>query len=256
MLKHTLLIAKNTFRETMRDRILLSALVIVFLIIGFSLFVASISIDQNTRVIINFSITAIYLLQVFVAIFIGSMLMYKEFERRTFFLILPKPISLESIIIGKALGLTATTAVVTGISTFGLWAILLVEGGQLYILPILYSVIFSILESTLLILVSILFSGITSPILAAIYTLGIYFLGHSTEIIRFILAQNTSLVREYALTFTYYVLPNLEKFNLRNDIIYNNTPTLTISLLTLLYFICYALVIFLITRITLRKKEL
>jgi ABC-type transport system involved in multi-copper enzyme maturation permease subunit len=182
--------------------------------------------------------------------------MYKEFERRTFFLILPKPISLESIIIGKALGLTATTAVVTGISTFGLWAILLVEGGQLYILPILYSVIFSILESTLLILVSILFSGITSPILAAIYTLGIYFLGHSTEIIRFILAQNTSLVREYALTFTYYVLPNLEKFNLRNDIIYNNTPTLTISLLTLLYFICYALVIFLITRITLRKKEL
>jgi ABC-type transport system involved in multi-copper enzyme maturation permease subunit len=239
----------------MRDRILLAAVVVVFLIICFSLFIASISVDQNIRVIINFSITAIYFLQVFVAIFIGSMLMYKEFERRTFFLIIPKPIRIESVIIGKALGLTATTSVVTGISTLALFGVLFIEGGPLYLGPILISILFSIMESLLLILTSILFSGITSPILSAVFTFGVYLIGHSSEIIRFILDQTTSLVREYALLFAYYFLPNLEKFNLRNDIVYDRVPTGLVTLLTVLYFIGYALIIFLITRITLRKKE-
>lgn len=255
MLNHIFLIAKNTFRETMRDRILFSGLVVVFLIIGFSLFIASISIDQNVRVIVNFSVTAIYLLQIFVAIFIGSMLMHKEFERRTFFLIIPKPVRIESIILGKTLGLTATLLAVTGISTLGLFAVLLLQGGKLYLVPILLSVLFSVFESILLILLSLLFSSITSPILSAVYTFGFFLLGHTTEIMRFIIAQTDSVVREYALTFAYYLLPNLEKFNLRNDIVYEKIPTLSVTLLTCLYFLCYALIIFLVTRISLRKKE-
>ena len=77
-------IAKNTFRETIRDRILMSVWFVIIAIILFSLFVGSISHDHNTRIITNFSVTAIYILQVFIAIFVGSMLIYKEIERKTF----------------------------------------------------------------------------------------------------------------------------------------------------------------------------
>ena len=121
-------IAKNTFRETSRDKILLSGLFVIFAIILFTLFIGSISLDQGVRMIIDFSVTAIYALQMFVAIFIGSMLIYKEIERKTFYLLLPKPITRTEIIIGKCLGLTATTILVTLLSTSVLLMILAIQG--------------------------------------------------------------------------------------------------------------------------------
>lgn len=253
--RHILAIAKNTFRETMRDRILLSAVVVVFMMIAFSVFIGSISIEQDVRMITDFGLTVIYLLQIFVAIFVGSMLMYKEIERRTFYLIIPKPIRIESIIIGKALGLTATTAVVTGVSTLALFAILFLKGGNIYFVPILVSVFLSILESVIIILLSILFSGMTSPILSAVYTIGFFLIGHSTEIMRNLIALSDSELRVFVLKVAYYLLPNLEKFNTRNDVIYEKVPSLTVLALTVLYAFCYAFIIFLMTRLNFKKKE-
>lgn len=92
MLTNTIAIAKNTFRETVRDKILLSAFFVIVAMIVFTVFIASISLEQSTRMIIDFGLTAIYALQVFVAIFIGSMLIYKEIERKTFYLLLPKSV--------------------------------------------------------------------------------------------------------------------------------------------------------------------
>ena len=255
MLRHIFTIAKNTFRETMRDRILLSALLVVFLMILFSIFIGSISIEQDVRMITNFSLTVIYLLQMFVAIFVGSMLMYKEIERRTFFLIIPKPIKRESIILGKALGLTLTTAVVTFVSTLALYAILFIKGGNIYFVPILISLFLSILESVLVIMISILFSGMTSPILSAVYTIGFFLIGHSSEIMRYLIATSDSTIRVFVIKVAYYLLPNLEKFNTRNDVIYEKITSLTVIVLTVLYALCYATIIFLITRLNFKKKE-
>ena len=248
-------IAKNTFRETARDRILLSAFFVIIAIILFSLFIASISLDQSTRMIVDFGITSIYALQMFVAIFIGSMLIYKEIERRTFFLLLPKPISRTEIVIGKCLGLTATTVLVTLLSTIALYAVLYIESGQMYFFPILLSVFLSTLEAVILILVSILFSGITSPILAAISTLAIFFVGHAGEIFRYIFMMTKSPSVEAITSAIYHLLPNLEKFNIRNDIIFGTTPSLTMVLIATLYAIAYAALLIVITQITFKKKD-
>lgn len=255
MLHHIFTIAKNTFRETMRDRIVLAACALVFLMISFSLFIGTISIDQDVRMIVDFSLTAIYILQIFVAIFIGSMLIYKEVERKTFFLILPKPIKIEAIIIGKCLGLTATTAVVTTVSTLALFAILFFKGGNIFFIPILISVFLSLLESALIILLSILFSGITSPILSAVYTIGFFLIGHSAEIYRTFMFQMAPSFKLYVLQAAYYFLPNLEKFNIRNDVIYEKVPNALALLLTVIYAFCFACIIFLITKYNFKKKE-
>lgn len=252
---HIFTIAKNTFKETMRDRIVLAACALVFLMIGFSLFIGTISIDQDIRMIVDFSLTAIYLLQMFIAIFVGSMLIYKEIERKTFFLILPKPIKIEAIIIGKCLGLTATTTVVTIISTLALYIILFFKGGNLFFVPILISMFLSILESSIIILLSILFSGMTSPILSAVYTIGFFLIGHSTEIYRSFMFQMEPSFKLYILQSAYYLLPNLEKFNIRNDVIYENIPDAYSIFLTLLYALCISIVIFIITKINFKKKE-
>lgn len=221
----------------------------------FTLFIGSLSLDQTTRVIIDFGITAIYALQIFVAIFIGSMLIYKEIERKTFFLVLPKPVSRTEIVIGKCLGLTTTTILVTLISTVALYIILFVQGGQLYFLPILTSVFLSTLEAILLILISILFSGVTSPILAAVSTIAFYFIGHAENIFRYIFMTTDSQALEIITRTIYYILPNFEKFNTRNDIVYSVMPSGSIVLVTILYACSYSLLLLLITHLTFRKKD-
>lgn len=255
MLTNILAIAKNTFRETVRDRILLSAFFVIIAIIVFTLFIASISLEQSTRMIVDFSVTAIYALQIFVAIFIGSMLIYKEIERKTFYLILPKPISQLEIIIGKCLGLTLTTIVVTLLSTSVLYLILFIQSGQFFFWPILASVLLSTFESILLILISILFSGITSPILASVSTIAIFIIGHAEGVFRYMFITTKIPIVEYATKAVYYVLPNLEKFNIRNDIIHGVLPTFATVIVAVLYAFSYTLLLLVITQAAFRKKD-
>jgi ABC-type transport system involved in multi-copper enzyme maturation permease subunit len=255
MLRNILAIAKNTFRETARDRILLSGFFIIIAIILFTLFIASISLEQSTRMIIDFSVTAIYALQMFVAIFIGSMLMYKEIERKTFYLLLPKPVSRTEIIIGKCLGLTTTTLLVTLLSTLALYVILYIQSGQFFFVPILLSVLLSTLEAVVLILISMLFSSLTSPILAAVSTLAFYFIGHAGDVFRFIFMTTKSTAIELVTRGAYYLLPNLEKFNIRNDIVYGVPQDSHMIIIACLYAITYSLILLLITQIVFKKKD-
>jgi ABC-type transport system involved in multi-copper enzyme maturation permease subunit len=53
----------------------------------------------------------------------------------------------------------------------------------------------------------------------------------------------------------YYLLPNLEKFNIRNDIVYGTTPTPGAILMTILYALTYALLLLVITQIAFKKKD-
>lgn len=255
MLTNILAISKNTFRETIRDRILLSAFFVIIAIIVFTLFIASISLEQSTRMIIDFSVTAIYALQIFVAIFIGSMLIYKEIERKTFYLLLPKPISRIEIIIGKCLGLTLTTIAVTLLSTLVLFAVLFFQSGQLFFWPIMLSLFLSTLEAILLILISILFSGITSPILASVSTIAFFVIGHAEGVFRYIFMTTKIPALEMITKAVYYILPNLEKFNVRNEIIHGNTPPLPTLVVVILYGITYAILLLVITQRAFKNKD-
>ncbi len=255
MLRRILAIAQNTFRETLRDRILWSVVVVLLALTVFSLFAGSVSLEQDTRMIVDFGLTATYVLQIFVAIFIGSMLMYKEIERRTFFLIITKPIERGEIIIGKCLGLTTTTFAVTALSTLALFAILFMKGVHGLYLPIIISVGLSLLESVILILLSILLSGLTSPILAAVYTIAFFLIGHSSDILRTLIDAHLSPISTFFLRIAYYLMPNLEKFNIRNDVIYSVIPDLRGLFITVLYAGCYSIFLFLLARAMFEKKE-
>lgn len=255
MLRNILAISKNTFRETIRDKILLAAFVVILTIILFTLFIASVSLEQSTRMIVDFSVTAIYILQIFVAIFMGSMLIYKEVERKTFFLILPKPVRTSEVIIGKCLGLTLTTILVSLISMCALFAILFWKGEHGFYLLILLSLFLSTLESVLIILISILFSGLTSPILSAVYTVAIYLVGHSADVLRAIFIRSEEPFAQVVAKGAYYLFPNLEKFNIRNDIVYGIMPSTHLVLITCVYAFCYGVVLFILAQLMFRKKD-
>src|SRR5437867_2825244 len=107
------IIALNTFREAVRDRVLYNLVFFALVMMGAAILVGQISIGIERLIIINLGLTAISLFGVIMAIFIGVGLVYKEMERRTLYALLTKPIHRWQFIVGKYAGLILTMAVNT-----------------------------------------------------------------------------------------------------------------------------------------------
>ncbi|HBQ18033.1 MAG TPA: hypothetical protein DEF51_45235, partial [Myxococcales bacterium] len=104
-------IAINTFREAVRDKVLYGVLGFACAILLFTLALAELSLHQQRRVVLDVGIASISLFSVVIAIFLGSSLLYKEIERKTLYVILPKPIHRWQFLLGKYVGIVVTAAV-------------------------------------------------------------------------------------------------------------------------------------------------
>src|SRR5256884_7213507 len=104
-------IARNAFREAVRDRVLYNLVVFVLLLIAAAIFLGEISAGQEAKVIVDLGLSATLLFGVFIAIFVGVGLVYKEIERRTLYAILSKPVGRGEFLSGKYLGLCLTLLV-------------------------------------------------------------------------------------------------------------------------------------------------
>ncbi|MEZ4287331.1 MAG: ABC transporter permease subunit [Polyangiales bacterium] len=115
-------IALNTFREAVRDKVLYGVLAIASLVLLLTLALAQLSLDQQARVIVDLGMASISLFSVIIAVFLGSSLLYKEIERKTLYVILPKPIYRYEFLFGKYLGIVMTAVVfVSVMGAIQLW---------------------------------------------------------------------------------------------------------------------------------------
>jgi ABC-type transport system involved in multi-copper enzyme maturation permease subunit len=119
-------VAVNTFREAVRDRVLNGMLGVALAVLVFSLALAELALDQQQRIVLDIGMASISLFSVVMAVFLGSSLLYKEIERKTLYVILPKPIRRHEFLLGKYFGIALTVfvfvaimgAVQLGVTTF------------------------------------------------------------------------------------------------------------------------------------------
>src|SRR5690606_27138458 len=104
-------IAINTFREAVRDRVLYAMLGFAGAGLVFTLVLAELSLNEQLRVVLDVGLASISLFSVIMAVFLGSSLLYKEIERKTLYVILPKPLHRWEFLLGKYVGITWTAAV-------------------------------------------------------------------------------------------------------------------------------------------------
>jgi len=246
-------IAINTFRETVRDKLLYSLVAFAVLAIGGSWLAGSVSLGQDVRVIQDFSLTAMLVFLLIITIFIGTQLVYREVERKTIYLTLTKPISRDLFYLGKFVGLAITIAVSALVMAVIFLGLLWFKTKAVPVSAMM-AVLFIILEAWLLTAVGLLFSAFTSPIASAVYTFCLFLIGHSSATIWAIAAKAQPVVREL-LQGVYYIFPNLEKFNLRNEVIFNFVPSATQIEAVLLYFAAYTGVLLLLGLLAFRRDE-
>jgi ABC-type transport system involved in multi-copper enzyme maturation permease subunit len=104
-------VAINTFREAVRDKVLYGVLAFAIALLFFTLALAELSLHQQRRVVLDIGLASISLFSVVISIFLGSSLLYKEIERKTLYVILPKPIRRHEFLLGKYLGIVVTALV-------------------------------------------------------------------------------------------------------------------------------------------------
>ena len=179
-------VAVNTFREAVRDRVLYNLVFFALLMIGAAILVGQISIGIERLVIINLGLSAISIFGLVMAVFIGVGLVYKEMEKRTLYSLLAKPIRRWQFLVGKYAGLLLTLAVNTSLMTLGLAAALFYVGRPFVRsdAPILVAVYFILLELALVTALALFFSCFSSPMLSTLFTLGIYIAGFFPSDIR------------------------------------------------------------------------
>jgi ABC-type transport system involved in multi-copper enzyme maturation permease subunit len=208
-------VAINTFREAVRDRVLYNLIFFALVMMGAAIFVGQISIGIERLVIINLGLSAISIFGLVMAVFIGVGLVYKEMEKRTLYSLLSKPIRRWEFLVGKYAGLLLTLAVNTALMTLGLAAAVYYVGR-----PFLRSdssmfvaIYFILLELALVTAIALFFSCFSSPMLSTLFTLGIYVAGVFTPDIRNVGDLTNSPAVKTAMRALYYLIPNFHNFN-------------------------------------------
>lgn len=213
-------IALNTFKESVRERVLYNLVVFALLLIGAAILFSSISVGIEQIILVNLGLSSISGFGLLMAIFIGIGLVWKEIERRTIFSILSKPVRRGEFVLGKYLGLLLTLVINTGIMTLGFYAALLYQKRTLEVadLVALEAVYFILLQLAMVVGLALLFSCISTPVLSAVFTFSLYVVGNFLEDIRWFGQETGSSLVESLTTGIYYLLPNFGNFNVISQI--------------------------------------
>ncbi|MBI3003692.1 MAG: ABC transporter permease subunit [candidate division NC10 bacterium] len=204
----TAVIAFNTFREAIRDRILYSLLIFALAMIGGSVLLATLSVGGEVKIIKDLGLAAIGLVGTLIAIFIGVGLVYKEIERRTLYTIITKPIRRAEFVLGKFLGLALTLAVNVAIMAAGLLVLASAMEARLA-WELLLPVALTFLKLLVVTAIAVLFSTFSTPTLSAIFTLGLVAVGSLAEDLKLFAATFGGPLLQAAVSAVYLVLPNL-----------------------------------------------
>lgn len=218
-------IARNAFREAVRDRVLYNLVLFVLLITAAAIFLGEITAGQEARVITNLGLTAMLVFGAFISIFVGIGLVSKEIEKRTVFAIFAKPVGRGEFLVGKYLGLCLTLAVNIIVMGAGLSLALFYVGSASLAVSIWSAVFLIFLELTILTAVAILFSSFSSPALSALLTFFVFVIGHSSAALKDMAENLGTAAAQFFFNALFYVLPNLAHFSFVTAAANGKTPS-------------------------------
>ena len=211
-------IALNTYRETVRDKVLYNLVLFALLMILSSFILAKISVYQEIKIIKDLGLASISIFGMVIAIFIGIGLVSKEIDKRTLYSLLPKPISRVQFLLGKYFGLCLTLFVNVAIMTAGLYTLLFVMAEPFE--PSLLKAVYLIyVKLAVLVGVALLFSTFSSSILAGLFTGFIYVAGYFSSDLKNFDSVVESGVLPAITTALYYVLPHFKTFDIKAPIV-------------------------------------
>jgi ABC-type transport system involved in multi-copper enzyme maturation permease subunit len=234
-------IARNAFREAVRDRVLYNLVFFVLLLTAGAIFLGELSAAQESKIIVDMGLSAMLIFGAFIAIFVGVGLVYKEIERRTVYAIFSKPVGRGEFLVGKYLGLCLTLAINVLVMGAGVSLALVYvrRGFDPLVLQIWPAVALLYVELMILVAVALLFSSFSSPALSALLTFFVFVIGHFTADLKTFAATTGTASARYLFSALYYVLPNLSNYAHITSAAHGETPNTVVFLSAVGYGLVY-----------------
>jgi Cu-processing system permease protein len=177
-------IAFNTFREIIRDRILYGIVVFALLLIGVSVVLGELSFAEQARISADFGFTGIQISACVLAIFVGSTLVAREIEKQTVLTLLAKPVTRSQFILGKFLGLAlVVTAIMLGLAV--VLALLLIFLGFTLELSFPIALLGILMEALFLISLALFFGTFARPMMTVVFAVSFFLIGHWVDSLDF-----------------------------------------------------------------------
>jgi ABC-type transport system involved in multi-copper enzyme maturation permease subunit len=249
-----LAIVENTFKEAVRDRILIVLLVIGFLAIGSAKIIKPLALGEEAKIIKDLGLATITFTSVLITILIGGKLVYKEIEKRTIYIMLAKPVHRYQFIIGKYFGLLLLIFFTMTIMTGGYYLMLFITTTEATF-SLLLPIMMSFFELTIVTALALFFSSIATPITASLITFVVYFISHFTRDLKALSQISPSIIVKALANFFYYALPNLSNFNIRNLVVHNAIINQNAIFLSILYALIYSALILCFAALIFQRKD-
>jgi len=257
-MSHLLIVARNTFREAVRDRVLYNLVFFALLMIASAMLIGQISMGIETVVMISLGLSAISLIGLLIAVFTGVGLVSKEIDKRTLHVVLAKPLTRWAFLLGKFTGLAVTLAVNTTAMAAGLfialWAVKhsLVRGDAV----VLIAVYFILLKLMLVVALAMLFSCFTSPLLAILFTGGMYLAGLFVSELRSLQVTNLTAPMQKFFAVISYILPNFGNYDVMGAAAHGRGIAGSLVLNNTLYTVLYCAMVLAVAGVIFSRKDL
>jgi ABC-type transport system involved in multi-copper enzyme maturation permease subunit len=248
-------IAQNTFKETIRNKILYNILLVAGVALVLSVSFGDLSLFSRGQVMADFGLATMSLTGLLLAVFIGVGMLGVEISSKTIYGVVTKPVTREFFILGKFFGLLATLLLNFSLIAVVFFVTIKVMGANQN-LSIIYAILLLMVEMIVIVAAAIFFSAFTTPTLAAIFTLGFYVAGHLNDMVGIGAQQQNDIVWKFVLKTFSYILPNLEHFNIRTAIVYNLPIPSGFVSGAVIYGLCYAAILLVMSVALFSRKDL
>lgn len=252
-----LLIAKNTFKECLRDKVLYNLVIFAVLIIASSLILSSITIGDVKQIIINLGLSTLSVFGTMISIFIGIQLVHKEIDKKTIYSLLAKPVARYQFILGKYLGLVWTLVVNVSVMVLGIYASIfyLRHSIQLGDIQIFFAGFLILIELMVIVGIALCFSTFSTPALSALFTFSLYVIGHFNADIRAYGQASDSFSVKVISSAFYYLLPNFENFDVISSTSHGHFMTSRLYLESVFYGLIYSMAVLLISILIFERRN-
>ena len=282
----TFAIARNTFTELVRQKVFFFLLIFALLIIGNSAFMAKFSFQEQFQMLKDISLGAMSVFTSLIAILATANFLPKDMEDRTIYTLLAKPVPRYRYLLGKLLGiitllacatllmsalflatlwlrestvLAATRAQMAGGSTEELAMAVKEVTDATFNINLLPGIVIIFVKSALLASLTLFISSFaTSSIFTILMASALYFIGHLQSTAREYWLSGVDvewwsrlLAAAVALLF-----PDLQAFNLTDDIIAGTAVPLALFLNTVGLGVLYVAVYFALAALVFSGREL
>jgi len=249
-----LVISLNTFKENLRDKVLYNLLFFGLLLIGCSVVLGSLTIGEQAKIIKDIGLAGIHVFGLLIAIFVGIGLVSKEVEKRTIYTILAKPVTRYQFLLGRYFGLAITLCINASVMVAGFFGVLMLSG----IVPdlgLLEAISLIFMELLVIEAVTVMFSTFTTPTLSATFTLAIFIIGHLATDLKALSDKLQNGLPTLILRGLYYLLPNLEFFNIRGESVHGVTVSASYLMTAIGYGCAYAAVMIALACVIFQRRD-